>query len=144
MKYFFSVVTICSAALISGCLGPSVPEAKDVEQGLVEIWSACKMVRPVNFKKTNGYENGRTYRMSIEYKLEFVSDIAKEDLWGMGERAEKFWKTNCPEPIGLIFIRFMEYSGENGLQGRDVRAGEGFVVKVDFNMVHSEKGWVGV
>lgn len=83
MKYSVLGGFVLSAvALLSGCLGPSVPEAKDIEAGLIDVWSSCKMLRPVSIKKTNGLDQGRVYQMAIEYKLEFVGDIANEDIWG--------------------------------------------------------------
>ena len=45
------------------------------------MWSACKMVRPTNIRKTNGIPQGDAYRIQFSYKLEFVSDIEEEVLW---------------------------------------------------------------
>jgi hypothetical protein len=74
-------LVLSAVALLSGCLGPSVPEAKDVEGELRQMWAACKMVRPTNIRKTNGIPQGDAYRIQFSYKLEFVSDIEEEVLW---------------------------------------------------------------
>lgn len=82
MKYsLLGGLALSTVALLSGCLGSSVPEAKDVEGELNEMWADCKMVRPTNIKKTNGIPQGDVYRIQFSYKLEFVSDIEEEVLW---------------------------------------------------------------
>ena len=83
MKYsVLGGLVLSAVALLSGCLGPSLPEAKDVADGLREGWAPCKMLRPVGIKKTNGIDRGDFYQMEVEYRLEFVKDVAKEDIWG--------------------------------------------------------------
>lgn len=174
MKYSVLGGLIMSAvALLSGCLGSSVPEAKDVEAGLIDGWSSCKMLRPVSIKKTNGIDQGRVYQMAIEYKLEFVKDIAKEDIWGQDLpevdpgnynfhnndslqeyhaameprrqamiRTEDFWKSNCPEPVSKYFWSFSATPEFTKVNGKDIKAGDGFVIQTVFDMVKSEKGWI--
>lgn len=71
----FAVAIVC----LSGC--SSKPEANDIAEGLKEFWGPCKMVRPIEIKKTNGMDRGDSYDMAISYKLEFVRDIDEEEIW---------------------------------------------------------------
>ena len=103
MKYsVLGGLVLSAVALLSGCLGPSLPEAKDVADGLRESWAPCKMLRPVGIKKTNGIDRGDFYQMEVEYRLEFVRDVAKEDIWGeelpeVDVRNYEFWKKESSE-----------------------------------------------
>ncbi|MBV7542036.1 hypothetical protein [Acidovorax sp. sic0104] len=81
--------TVTLLVLAVGCTVQSVPEAKDVAQGLEEFWAPCGIVKAVDFQKTNGAEQKDYYGMDVAYKLQFTSDFAKEDLW----------HTNPPEPV---------------------------------------------
>lgn len=82
MKYsVLSGLALSAVSLLSGCFGSSVPEAKDVEEELRQMWADCKMVRPTNVRKTNGIPQGDDYRIQFSYRLEFVGDIEEEVLW---------------------------------------------------------------
>ena len=169
MKYSVLGGFVLSAvALLSGCLGPSLPEAKDVADGLREVWAPCKMLRPVGIKKTNGIDRGDFYQMEVEYRLEFVKDVAKEDIWGQefpeliprdipatkeyvaamepqykaNKRKQKFWEMNCPEPASKYFWQFSPAPEFKTIYKKDVKSGDGFNVQVVFNMVKTEKGWI--
>ena len=169
MKYsVLGGLVLSAVALLSGCLGPSLPEAKDVADGLREGWAPCTMLRPVGIKKTNGIDRGDFYQMEVEYRLEFVKDVAKEDIWGQefpeliprdfpstkeyfaamepqykaNKRKEKFWEMNCPEPASKYFWQFSPAPEFKTIYKKDVKSGDGFNVQVVFNMVKTEKGWI--
>ncbi len=57
------------------------PDASDVSETIKEAWRQCKLVKPDNFKKVNGIDNGRTYQIAISYTLEITRDIAEEEIW---------------------------------------------------------------
>lgn len=75
--------------LAAGCTSQSLPEGKDVAKGLEEFWAVCKIVKPVDFQKTNGAERADYYSMDLTYKLQLTGDFAKED----------FWTSVRPEPV---------------------------------------------
>ncbi|WP_447590826.1 hypothetical protein [Aquipseudomonas campi] len=94
---------LCLSALlvaISGC--SKKPEATDIEASLTNAWSACQLVKPVDIKKTNGIDNGNSYRISIAYNLQITRDIAEEDLW----------PTKIPEPAAVPEINLNAASFE--------------------------------
>ena len=169
MKYsVLGGLVLSAVALLSGCLGPSLPEAKDVADGLRESWAPCTMLRPVGIKKTNGIDRGDFYQMEVEYRLEFVKDVAKEDIWGQefpeliprdfpstkeyfaamepqykaNKRKEQFWEMNCPEPAFRNFWQFSTLPQFKTVYGKDVKSGDGFDVQVIFHLVKTEKGWM--
>ncbi len=70
---------LVSTALMTGC--SSKPEVGDVEPIVKSLWSQCNLVRPTDFKKANGVDQGNSYEISYSYKLEVTRDIAAEDIW---------------------------------------------------------------
>lgn len=74
------VTGVALAIVLSGCSGK--PSASDVKDVIVDNWSACKLVKVTDVKKTNGIERGNAYQMAVSYKLELLQDVAEEDAWG--------------------------------------------------------------
>jgi hypothetical protein len=78
MKMTQIVLPVCM--FLGGC--SNVPDAADAEGVVKDAWSACNLVKPIDFKKTNGVDRGNNvYQIAISYKLEIVRDIADEDIW---------------------------------------------------------------
>ena len=105
MKYsVLGGLVLSAVALLSGCLGPSLPEAKDVADGLREGWAPCTMLRPVGIKKTNGIDRGDFYQMEVEYRLEFVKDVAKEGSMPFCVELDNLKDTDAPihQPAAML------------------------------------------
>jgi hypothetical protein len=70
------VISLCfSVGLMAGCSNkPGIGEVKDQ---VVEAWKSCGIVKPTDFKKTNGVDNGNNYEIAATYKIEIVKDIPK-------------------------------------------------------------------
>lgn len=69
-------ISLCfSVSLLAGC--SSKPGIGDVQDQVVEAWKSCGIVKPTDFQKTNGVDNGNSYEIAATYKLEIVKDIPK-------------------------------------------------------------------
>lgn len=115
------LILYLGSSLLVGC--SSKPGVSDIATGVNEFWGACAKISDVN--KTNGIENGNTYRVSFTYKLEALEDTE------LGVHKEK---SNCS---------ITHVSTLNNIAGfLPVKKGDAYTVTTETNMVKSEKGWV--
>lgn len=119
---------LCLSGSLLGC--SSKPSASDIAAEVNKFWKGCVKVSDVT--KTNGVENGNTYRVAYTYKLEFPED-------GVGVLS---MPPNCSiregaESQSAVLFKIMVSSGGGGHAKGDI-----YNVTAETNMVKSEKGWV--
>jgi hypothetical protein len=145
------------------------PDASDVSASIKEAWQQCNLVKPDNFKKTNGIDRGHAYQIEVSYTLEITRNIAEEDIWdtkvpayitpdlskdsdeirrqdalnaphwAAKKNIENFFSENCPYPRSDDFQLYASLNHKNGLP---LTRGEILHVTTVFVLVQSENGWI--
>ena len=155
--------------LLAGC--SSKPDVGDVEGGIKKVWETCKVIKPTNFKKTNGVDHGDSYQMAISYEYEIVEDIATEDAMYPPDDFLRRFEAQHPgtlpteeqnrannDMLRAVGERVTEYRAKNcpaieqffiaisglnrNLATAPLRKGEKIEVSAEYTMVKSEKGWI--
>ncbi len=124
MRNIELVFITCLAGTLLGC--SNKPAGSDIAAGVNAYWGGCVKITDVS--KTNGVENGNTYRVSYTYKLEVLDD-----------------KSRCSLENSMELMKIaMEAKGVG--VGADpyhpAKTGDVYTVSNETIMVKSEKGWV--
>lgn len=122
------LLTLCLSASLLGC--SSKPSEKDIAAGVNAFWAGCVKVSDVT--KTNGVENGNTYRVAYTYKLEFP-----EDGVGIFSIPPNCSMAGGAQSQAAALVKIMVSSGGGGHAKGDV-----YTVTNETDMVKSEKGWI--
>lgn len=113
------------ALLVAGC--SSKPELSDIQSSITEGWKECPFVRPVNFKRLNGIEKGKTYVMTVSYDLEFLHDFKDPVPGFVGNK-----------PCARLLMS--QLAGK--VEASTLKKGYLLPLGGDFEMVKSENGWI--
>lgn len=125
------ILILCLAGSLLGC--SSKPSTGDIATGVNEFWKGCAKIPDVT--KTNGVENGNTYRVSFTYKLEVLEE------GGSGPIGKP---SSCSLEQSMALMKIAMSSGVDFApgMGSPIKKGDVFTVTNETNMVKSEKGWI--
>ena len=124
------MLILCLGGFILGC--SSKPGASDITIGVNEFWAGCAKIFDVT--KTNGVENGNSYRVAFTYKLELL-----EDGGGMLGTPPGCSIIGAGSQAGAL-LKIVVSSASSG--GGHLKKGDVYTVSDETNMVKSEKGWI--
>lgn len=115
------VLILCAGSALYGC--SSKPDVSDIRGELQEFWGTCPIVKLDNLKKTNGLDNGKTYRMAYTYTIEALEDYTE-------------FENKCALR-NILVLNQLTTDNTNKLKKGDV-----VNVNAEIDMVQSEKGWI--
>lgn len=128
MSFAKTTVFFSFCLVMMGC-GSSKPEIDDVKQIIVDGWGTCPVVKPIDFKKENGLQQGSNYKMAVSYSLEFQMDTP---LKGFKCKPDNLYNT--------VFLLSLNQLGKK--DSDVVNKGERLQLAPVFNMAKSENGWI--
>jgi hypothetical protein len=100
------------------------PDVSDIAADLNKAWESCPLVKISNLKKTNGIDNGNSYRMAFSYTLDVLYDAKDID------------EANKHCSIGDL-DRLARITGTPSFNKGDV-----VTITNEIDMIKSEKGWI--
>lgn len=122
------MLILCLGSSLLGC--SSKPGESDIATASKEFWSGCATVS--NVKKTNGVENGNSYKVSFSYDLTVLEDV---ELIG-GKCSTGMGYIDAGSQKGILF------KIHNPVLQSPIKKGDVFNIVGEKNMVKSEKGWI--